>query len=347
MAKKNQDHKQQREQARQQRMDAVRQKTAEPPLRVPKLCRTGPLTELCRDFYRNTGVDLFIGVPANVRNGPQEDRITVPPGMEIQTLGMQLMQLYAVCLNAAMKNVYRMAEYAKSSLELLLDACSPQERQRWEEFLTFINVARQFFCHYPYLWPNAVPEQSAYELRHYLDLSTGNDKSYWWPEQVSSENDGWRQLQEAVAQTADELYAWLKDASLAHGGDPAGPGTWKHKISVLYRPVPVKVKMKKGLMANWRAPIDWKWQKLKYIRQNSHGCAEGGSSGEKKEGYDLDGLMLTLDRKIERREAGLPGEGEGFSFLQDEIYAWAARELAYKERSTANVPWSGSGWRPK
>lgn len=350
MAKKNQDCKQQRQQEKQRRLDTVRQKTAELGLRVPKLCRTDTLTELCRDFYRLTGVDLFIGVPANVKNGPQNDRITVPPGAEVQVLGTQLMQMYAVCVNAAMKNACNNGNYKLSSLELLLEACSAEEQEQWGGFLRFINLARQFFCHYTYLWPNAVPERTANELKHYLDLSTMSDngksdndksdndksdngkKSYWWPDlgQVNSENNGWLRLQDAVALTADEFYAWLQRTAAARGGEPMSLESWKHKISVLYQPTDMEDKFKR----NWFAPIDWKWKQMEQISQINHGHGDGGSTGKK---YDKTALMKTLNDRIQNRESGRPGAGEEFTFLQDMIYAWAAWKLGFRKRSDTHV----------
>ena len=207
-------------------------------------------------------------------------------------------------------------------------------------FLRFINLARQFFCHYTYLWPNAVPERTANELKHYLDLSTVSDndksdngkKSYWWPDlgQVNSETKGWLRLQDAVALTADEFYAWLQKTAAARGGEPMSLESWKHKISVLYQPTD----MEKMLKSNWFAPIDWKWKQMEQISQINHGHGDGGSTGKK---YDKTALMKTLNDRIQDRESGRPGAGEEFTFLQDMIYAWAAWKLGFRKRSDTHV----------
>ena len=69
MSKKTHDHKQLRALEKQRRIDRVSHKD-EPGLsiRVPKLCRESLLYDLSRDFYRLTGVDIFIGIPANIQD---------------------------------------------------------------------------------------------------------------------------------------------------------------------------------------------------------------------------------------------------------------------------------------
>lgn len=59
----------------------------------------------------------------------------MPSGAEVQVLGTQLMQMYAVCVNAAMKNACKNDNYKLSSLELLLEACSAEEQEQWGDFL--------------------------------------------------------------------------------------------------------------------------------------------------------------------------------------------------------------------
>ena len=105
MSKKTHDHKQLRTLEKQRRIDRVSHKD-EPGLsiRVPKLCRESPLYDLSRDFYRLTGVDIFIGIPANIQNGPQTETVNVVAGQEAILVGAQMSQLYAVCFNAALKN---------------------------------------------------------------------------------------------------------------------------------------------------------------------------------------------------------------------------------------------------
>lgn len=327
-------HRQQRAQAKQNRLEAVLKKSAAGlMLRVPKLCREEPLFALCRDFYCRTGVDLLIGIPTNVKYGPQAEEIAVPVGLEVQILSTQLMQLYAVCFNAALKNVCSEKAYTQSSLELLLEASTEEERASWTDFLELINLARQFFCHYPYLWPNAVAEQGLNKLKHYLDISSreGSHCAQALQPLIEQEENGWLQLQQYIARMADELYAWLENVSLTRGGEPAAPGTWKSKIGVLYQPTQMTVMHKQ----NWTAPIDWWWRKYQ-LRQHS-----GIRS------YNKPLLMNILEKYIEKREAGRPVAVEDFVLLQDQIYLWARNELERQYRKPDHTSYTSAIWRRK
>ena len=334
MAKNNRDHKQQRAQAKQKRLETVSKKSATGSvLQVPKLCRTAPLTDLSRDFYHRTGVDLLIGIPANVKYGPQTEEIAVPVGLEVQALSTQLMQLYAVCFNATLKNTCDEKEYTQSSLELLLEKGSAKEREDWTQFLQLINLARQFFCHYPYLWPNAVAEQGLNQLKHYLDVSAkpGSSCNQLLQSLIEQGENSWLQLQQYTAQKADALYEWIENAAIVYGNESADIGTWKRKISVLYQPT----RMIGFYRQNWIAPIDWWWRKYQLCQRNAIGS------------YDKTNLMNTLENHIQKREAGLPVNGSDFVFLQDQIYLWAESALRYQFYQRTHTRRCGTAWARK
>ena len=79
-------------------------------------------------------------------------------------------QLYAVCFNATLKNVCAEPDYSYSSIEILLSESPDSDRIKWENFLSLVAFTRQFFCHYAYMWPDAVSDQGLRKLKHYLDV---------------------------------------------------------------------------------------------------------------------------------------------------------------------------------
>lgn len=314
MSKKTHDHKQLRALEKQRRIDRVSHKD-EPGLsiRVPKLCRESLLYDLSRDFYRLTGVDIFIGIPANIQNGPQTETVNVVAGQEAILVGAQMSQLYAVCFNAALKNACAEPDYSYSSIEILLSESPDSDRIKWESFLSLVAFTRQFFCYYAYMWPDAVPDQGLRKLKHYLDVcSEKAENCGTLPQQlIEQQEGGWLQLQEYMAQTADELYAWLENIAHTRGNEPANPGTWKKKIALLYKPTKMSVLTRK----NWEAPLRWRQKKyqlnLRDVTLSS----------------DISKLEERLIDYIDQREAGLPTTAADFVFLQDQICYWADTEM--------------------
>lgn len=102
MSKKTHDHKQLRALEKHRRIDRVSHKD-EPGLsiRVPKLCRESLLYDLSRDFYRLTGVDIFIGIPATIYKTDHRQR------RSMWLLGRKLSWLVPRCLNYMLSALMR------------------------------------------------------------------------------------------------------------------------------------------------------------------------------------------------------------------------------------------------
>ena len=128
---------------------------------------------------------------------------------------------------------------------------------------------------------------------------------------IEQQEGGWLQLQEYMAQTADELYAWLENIVHTRGNESANPGTWKKKIALLYKPTKMSVLTRK----NWEAPLRW-WQKQYQLNLRDVILSS-----------DISKLEECLIDYIDQREAGLPTTAADFVFLQDQICYWADTEM--------------------
>lgn len=339
--KKGRNHKQQREERMQQRQQnlARPQPPAGTMFPVPRLCRRESLLDLCRIFYQKTGVDLFIDIPGNVEIGPRDDQVLVLPGQEAQFLGSQLNQLYAVCFNATMKNASRTGRDKSGStpgtLDILLELADTEKRKELAGFLAFINYARQFFCHYSYLWPMAVSGKDISLLRNYLEIHCDPelkaDGVLKGMEEYTDENV-WLRFQKSILRSAEDLYDWLADLAEAHGEDPE-QAPWKAEISLLYLPRTMNDQMRR----NWDAPINWWWKKTLLSLRRSD-----------KETFDYMKLVDDITEIIRHRENGKPHYSVAFVPLQTQIYQWAEQKLRSWLHNTSQCNnAAGKGFRRK